>query len=171
MPSISQGLDTIYRLFIQPSVHIKEPGARRNARLLSGLLITIILFGLSSGIIQLIFIPDFISTFVFILVAIVILLFCYLASRTQYYKVSAVIASLIPSIAAYSNFVQHPDDVIAIGFMIIGVFLASMLLSLRVTILVASLNIITVIVTPLFVPAIMSEQIIAPVFLVVMFGG
>lgn len=163
---------SIIRWLIRPSEQLAEVGDRRNAQLLSGLLITVMVLGLLSGIVQLIFVPNFIITFIIVLASVAMLGIAYGLSRTRHYKLGALFASFIPSFGAYINFVQHPDDVIAVGFMLVGVLMASMLLSSRTTMILALLNVMAIIASPLFAQdPIMMNNLIAPFIFVIMLSS
>ena len=142
----------IYFLIEPPSV-ITDIQKKRQARLLSTLLLIIILLGSVSGIIQLLIVPGFLGTFVAIATAVIALLIAYAFTRTEYYLVAATIAALTPSMASYAALLTNTKDQSAFVFLLISVLLSSILLDQWFTIGFAALNLVGLLILPMLQPA------------------
>ena len=138
---------------IDPPPEITDAQQRHQSRLLSALLLIVILLGSVSGLVQLLIVPGFLSTFIAIGGAVVILAIAYALTRTRYYLFAATIASLTPFVASYICLLTNPKDESAIIFMLVGVLLSSILLNQWFTIGIASLNLLGLLLLPLLQPA------------------
>jgi PAS domain S-box-containing protein len=140
------------RFLIEPPPNITDIQQKRQARLLSALLLIIILLGSLSGIIQLLLVPGFFPTFVVVVGGVAILWVAYILTRTKYYLVAATLASLTPFIASYAALRTNSDDQSAFVFMLLSVLLSSILLNRWLTVGIAALNILGLLFLPYIQP-------------------
>jgi PAS domain S-box-containing protein len=138
---------------IEPPSEIIDIQQKRQIRLLSTLLLIVILLGSISGIVQLLTVPGFLSTFIAMAGAVLALSIAYLLTRTRYYLVAAMLASLTPAIASYVSLLTNPKDQSAFVFLLVSVLLSSILLNRWLTIGIAALNLLGLLLLPALQPA------------------
>jgi PAS domain S-box-containing protein len=143
----------IVRFLIEPPPNLTDIRQKHQIRLLSALLLIIIFLGGLSGIIQLLTVPDFYSTFVAIVSAVFVLCFAYVLTRMNYYLYAALLTAFTPFMASYIALMENTKDQSAFAFMLISVLLSSMLLSRWLTLAVALLNLLGLILLPVIQPA------------------
>lgn len=131
---------------------IRDIQQRRQSRFLSALLLTIVVVGGISAVIQLLLTPGFLPTFIFIMSAAIILSTAFVLGRTKYYPVAAIITSLTPFVVSYAALLSNTSDQSAFAFMLLSVLLSSILLNKRLSIGMAVLNIMAILVLPLIQP-------------------
>jgi signal transduction histidine kinase len=132
-------------------------GRRHRSELLARLLLTLVGLGLLSGLVQLAAVPDFLSTFLAMTVALAFLAGAYAISRTPAYRIAAVIACIAPTVACLAVVVQNPDDRIALSFMLLSVVFATTFLStcgacVMAAIVLTAVGLATILVPPLRSP-------------------
>jgi signal transduction histidine kinase len=110
---------------------------RRTARLLACLLLALTALGLAVAFAQLALVPNFRGTFVYIACAISVLGLAYVASRTHFYRISAMVACAVPVVACLAVGARNPDDHVWYAFMLIGVIFASVFFEIKVAVLAA----------------------------------
>ncbi len=166
---------SLWERVVAPSAALDDVGDRLRARLLASLLAAILAFGLLSGLVQLALVPGFLPTFRAMLAALAVLAVAYAASRTRAYRLGGALASLavIATCLAIPTF--SPDDHVWYAFLSLGVFIASVFLSLRAAALLAAVAILAVLgmaaLVPTLrhprelVPAVMFQLVFAPLVL------
>ena len=138
---------------IEPPPGITDIQQKRQVRLLSYLLLSIIPLGSASIIVQLLTVPDFLPTFLTVAGAIAIMSVAYILTRTRYYLVAATLTAITPSIASYASLLNNTLDVSSFGYLLIGVLLSSILLNQWFTLGMAALNLIGLLFLPSLQPA------------------
>jgi len=98
------------------------------------------------------------------------LLFAYVLSRTRYYLLAAWISIVTTQLVVFTMSAISPDSTILPYFLILGVFLSSLLLPLRATILVLALTLSGIALFPAVIPG-TSEGYIFNVFRFVLLVG
>jgi signal transduction histidine kinase len=126
---------------VAPSARLADPADRIRARLLAGLLASVVGAGFLSGIVQLALVPGFLPTFLIMNAALAVLAAGYVASRTRLYRAGGAIASLVPPAACLAVGAANPGDRVWYAFMTLGVLIASVFLSVRATVWLAGLSI------------------------------
>jgi len=143
----------LFQLLTDPPPAITDLQQRRQAQLLASLLLIIIPLGSLSAIIQLLAVPDFLPTFTAIAAALIVLAIAYAFIRASFYYVAAIMTVLIPPTAAYASLLTNPGDNIALGFLLVGVLLSSILLNSWFTASMALLNLLGLLLLPTLQPA------------------
>lgn len=92
------------RANFNPSAKLTDIGDRRRARLLSGILFTLVAFGALSGVVQLALIPGFLPTFTAMSVALSLLFGGYLLSRTEHFRIGALVGICVVILACAGLF-------------------------------------------------------------------
>lgn len=151
------------RFLIEPPPNVIDLQQRRQTRLLSALLLIIIVSGSISGLTQLIVVPGFQSTFNVIAVGVAVLIGAYILTRTKYYLVAALIASMTPSIASYAGLVNNTSDQSAFVFMLVSVLLSGILLNRWFTFGIAVLNLLGLALLPAIQPAWADTSLAGPI--------
>ena len=152
----------IWQRLTEPATALQKAAEQRQARLLASILVGLIPLGTLSITIQLFTVPNFAPTFRAVFLGIVILTIAYLLSRTVQYRWGAGLAAVIPAIASLLTIIANPADMIAFGFLLFGILLGSMFLSLRATIFLAAANVIGILLLPFLTPALMFVDLVAP---------
>jgi diguanylate cyclase (GGDEF)-like protein/PAS domain S-box-containing protein len=161
----------------EPSISIREPDLRRRARLLSSILIVLIpvsaimtllipLIGSSSLLSRAgwqLYFPSFTAAFLLIGV--------YVLSRTRYYRLTAVITIAIISATVYILQIFNPDATSLPYFLILGVFLSGLLLSLRTTFLLLVTTLVAFGLLRLFVPTMDAVGLYNAICFITLAGG
>lgn len=142
---VQKAQGTWWERLVAPHPAVTEIGERRRAQLLSTLLLIIIGLGLASGVVQLATIPSFVSTFIVMLGALVVLFLAYVLSRSAHPSAAAWVASLAPIAACIAVAVENPDDRVWYAFMMVGVLLASVFLSPRAAATVGAIAVASVV--------------------------
>jgi len=161
----------LWRWLTEPSPAVSEPDQRRQAQLLAGIMLSVVPLGLLLTIIPVrverpelpIFLdPEFqVAASAFIFCA-----FSYGVSRPRHYKVAAAFALTAGSVAI---FIAAIPDTPALSmnilvFLILPIILASTLLSLRATAIVAAGNLVGMVIFAYFVPQITLLDILTDAF-------
>ncbi len=128
--SAKTGPSLIWQRLVEPSAAIRDPVARRNARLLSIFLLCLFVLFLSINIAYLITIPDY-RVPVADLIGYGMLLLTYLASRSRYTAVAVVVLLIMFPLNVFSNVLDGTSLNVAatLSFMIPSYILASIFLS------------------------------------------
>ena len=179
--NVTKTKDRSYRLrlrarlerLIEPSNEIKDIQQRQQVRLLSGILLVIAVLGTLSAVVQLLTVPGFLPTFTAVIGAVIFLLIAYGFARTRYYLPAALLASVTPFIASYTGLITNPYDPAAFVYLLISVFLGSILLNRLFTLALALLNLLGLLLLPMLQPAwtlplifgVMSYHIIIPILI------
>ncbi len=154
-----------------PSPSIQASKHRYQARLLASLLIAFIPLAFLSILVQLLMVPDFERIFPTLLASLFVLTLAYMLSRTQHYKIGALITTATPLIAVFVTMVIDPTNTDTYFFVIISVMLSSVLLSWRWTAALAVATLLMAISLLLFNPALMFADIVTSlVFLTITSG-
>jgi signal transduction histidine kinase len=138
-----RGLSGIWEWAVEPHEDVAAGTDRQNARFLAGLLVVIVTLGSISAVLQLVLVPGFLPTFLAIFAALVVLASAYALARTTRYRVAGWLVSLAPVAACAMVAVQDPGDHVWYGFMLIGVLLATVVLSVRAAAWVALTSFLT----------------------------
>ena len=146
------------RALISPAATLERPGDRLRAELLAGLLLLLIVLGLLSGLLQLATVPDFLSRFLIISVALAILVGAYGVSRTRGYRLAALAACLVPVGACLMILSLDPYDPVALPFMSVAVLIATVFLPTYAACLTAGGVLAVVLALPLLDPAFASPE-------------
>jgi len=155
-----RGAQTTLKRLVAPSKRLWQLEDQRGASLLSALLLTMLLFG------TLMFIATtFLSGQAFSLplmlgqlIPYLLLLPAYILSRSNRYKLGALLTIAATWIGTYLNTLLNyaqlsaPED--SLGSLALVVLLAGMLFSVRSTIIVAMVCIVSIVMSPVFAPGI-----------------
>lgn len=125
-----------------PNAAIQNPQARREARLLSILLLAFTPMALIIAITQTILSENMILALVIGLSATLGNIFCYLLSRTQYYRVSALLIIADASFFCFAGMFTPPHQIEIIYFLSLSSVLAVSFLSPRMALLVNGINLL-----------------------------
>jgi hypothetical protein len=129
--SIGTALARTRRLLIAPSPSLTDVADRRHAELLAALVLTIVLLGTVSGVVQWLLVPRFGGTLARMSIALALLTGAYAVSRTRRYRAAAVLAALLPAAACYMVAIDNPADQVWYGFCLVGVVVSAALLPVR----------------------------------------
>jgi PAS domain S-box-containing protein len=110
---------------------VLEPGERRSARLLAGLLLCLAGVGVTSATAQLALREDFGPTYLAVMGAVVVLLAGYRLARSTRFRLAAVFASLVPVATGAAVGLLRPEDPAWFAFMTLGMVLAAAFLRVR----------------------------------------
>jgi signal transduction histidine kinase len=146
------------KTLITPADTLECPGDRRRAELLAGLLLLLISLGLLSGLVQLAAVPNFLSRFLVLAIALALLSGAYGISRTRGYRLAALAACLIPVGACLAILKHDPNDQVALPFMTVAVLVATVFLPMYAACLTAGGVLAVVLAMPLLVPALASPE-------------
>ena len=153
----------LWRWFIAPSSQIQAQDQRRQAVLLSGLLLVLMIVGTVIELITMALTkqPNYTgyrTTFA----AIFILALVYIVSRTQYIRPALILAVIITMLAIFITGWAQPFGVLGgfLDYLILPLWLAALYLSLRELILLVVLEIIGLLAFPLLVPEITLNRIL-----------
>jgi len=131
------GIETAWERLVAPAATVTGVGDRLRARFLAGLLLVVVVLGLSSGIVQLAVVPGFESTFRIMCVALTVLAGAYGLSRTRHFRVAGAFASLAPLVACAAVAIATPEDRAWWAFASLSVLFSSVFLPFGATVLVA----------------------------------
>jgi len=164
--SVAGRLGRVWHKLTEPSASIQELDRRRQARLLSSLLVALIVLVALATIFSLLSKssnlslqdPDLGAT----LIGLAVMLVVYRLSRTRFYTLAAVLTVAASSIATFAIALpeESPDDITVLVYLSMSVLLGSMLLSVRGTIILVAANVAGVLLFPLFVPQVAFVSII-----------
>jgi PAS domain S-box-containing protein len=149
--SFADQLQKIIRFLTEPST-TTDIHQRRQERLLTSLLLIIILLGGISGITQLLIVPNFLPTFIVMAGAVTVMSMAYVLTRSRYYLAAAILTSIVPCVVSYLGLLTNPGDQPAFVFLLIGVLLASVLLSQWFVIGITAINLIGLLILPILQP-------------------
>jgi signal transduction histidine kinase len=116
---------------IAPSPLLTDVADRRHAELLAALVLTILLLGAVSGVLQWLLVPRFAGTLARMSVVLVLLAVAYALSRTRRYRAAAVLAALLPAAGCFLVAIDNPADHVWYGFCLLGVVVSAALLPVR----------------------------------------
>ncbi|MEW5738207.1 MAG: ATP-binding protein [Myxococcota bacterium] len=126
--------------FVEPSPALSGVEDRERARLLSGVLLVIVLFGAATTVLQLVLVPGFFpETFFRVAGALTVLSAAWALSRTRHFRVAAWVAVAVPQAVTLVQGSTHPDDVSWWAFLLISPLFATMFFATRVAAVVAGL--------------------------------
>ena len=164
-------LASAWRRLTEPFPQVRAPDERRQARFLAALLVVLMPLGMLSATVQLLLVPGFAPTFVAIAIALGVLGYAYVLSRTARYRRGATLAVGTISLACFSSVTTNPRDVMAPAFLLLGVLIAKTLLGMRATAIVAALDAAGLLVLHAIHPVRESSQVLgASMFLVIASG-
>jgi len=135
---------------VEPLVAL-GPVERRKARLLAGLLLSLVVLGAISAAVQAATISTFQRTLIAILGALLVLAISYAGSRTQFYRFSAGLAVAAPALACIAVGVLTPDDHVWYCFILIAVVFSSLFFSVRTAATVAVAIFVALCLMPIWV--------------------
>ena len=148
----------LWRWLTEPSPALKEPERRRQAQLLTSLIILLVPLGFFVAAIPDTLNPDATvwtdPEVQIMLVVGVFMTICYGLSRTKYYMLTAVLGVMVSSLAIFLAAVpdDSPIDYIAFFYLVIPILLAGLFLSIGSAVIVAAANIVGMFLFPLLVP-------------------
>lgn len=161
---ILKPLSTFWQMLTAPHPSIQGIEHRRQARLLSSLLLPLVflpvLILIARTIIDAAFQPSWIAVLSFFILAL-----GYILSRTRFYKAGAVLAASLFPVSIFALAVQYTDPSelrSLLVYLVLGVLLGSMLFSVRGTAVLAVINLIALIVIPFVLPRVTFSTIIPP---------
>ncbi len=159
----------VWRFLTEPSNEIREPEARRRARLLSALLLPLLVLGVVATIIAPALTVEGYNpledpAFFTLLGGAVVVGIAYVLSRTRYYVAAAIITVLTISGAAFTTVATQPSqDERILSYLLLSVFLSSMLLPVLGTLLLAFGNLVVTLLLLTVVPQVSLDHIVASV--------
>ena len=165
-----------YRL-TEPSALILSSGLRRRARLLSSILVVITALSLTSIILvaamSALGITEPLQWQVYgpAFGAVLLLAFAYSISRTEHYVWAAMITIFSISAAGYVIEVLNPTSPRLTDYLVIGLFLSGLLLSLRATVWVLILNLTLLGLLRFLLPTVNSRTLFDDMTFVTIVGG
>ncbi len=169
--NLCQRIIKFVRWLTDPSPAIQEIEPRFQARFLSALLLTFLSLGVLAVTIQLFTVPGFEKIFPILAFSLFILALAYILSRTTYFKVSAFIAIIIPSIAVYANVVSDPSPTISILYVLISILFSSVLLSWWWTAVIVIINMAVASMLPYLIPELTGTDIAPSIGLLAILSG
>jgi HD-GYP domain-containing protein (c-di-GMP phosphodiesterase class II) len=155
------------RWLIAPTPQIKEQAQRRQATLLSAILLAIVFLGLTVEFIGLgQYGWEYTSTDQLAITTALILIIIYILSRTRYVRLAAILAIVGIIIAIYIIGWTDSGWVFAglFDFILIPIWLGSLYLSPGILIILIVANLITLLVFPIFVPQVPPDYILVSPF-------
>ena len=162
----------MWRWLTEPTGAIREAEHRRRARLLAALLVLLIPLGAVGAIIAPVLLdpaykplddPFFYTS----VVGLVVLAVSYLFSRSARYQLGAVLALLTISATTLASVAIFPQGVnTLLNYLAVEVLLASMLLPMYGTVLLALVNLLAALTLPLALPGIAMADIFNPLLFV-----
>jgi signal transduction histidine kinase len=155
------------RLLIAPSPSLTDVADRRHAELLAALVLTIVLLGTVSGVVQWLLVPRFAGTLARMLGALTLLTVAYALSRTHRYRAAAVLAALLPAAACYLVAIDNPADHVWYGFCLLGVVVSAALLPVRQAVTIALVIVAGVVAVCLAIESLRESQRMVPVLALV----
>jgi signal transduction histidine kinase len=146
-------LNQLSKIFLEPSTALDDLFKKRKARLLSVFLLMMFALFFSLNIAYYIFVPDY-ETATSDLIGYCFLLVAYLGSRTRYFKAAAGIVVIMFPVVVFSQVLDGTsiNPAVTLCYLIMQLLLASILLSVWVTAGLALLNIIGILLMPIFAP-------------------
>ncbi|MEP7136457.1 MAG: HD domain-containing phosphohydrolase [Chloroflexota bacterium] len=165
-PNPESVIDKLWRFFIAPSPKITEPDQRRQASLLSGLLIGIILLSIVSELNTIAFIEwknytGYRQTIIIVIFLGVI----YGISRTERVQLAARLAVFVASAGVYFIGWSTPQSVLGgiFDFMILPLWLGSLYLSLSELVIFIVTTLVTIVLFPLLTPQVtLDDMLVGP---------
>lgn len=163
----------VWRRFTEPAAAITSLEDRRRARLLSALLVILIPLGtMGAFVAPLLLDPGYQPLddpfFYVAAVGMILLIISYIVSRSARYQVGAVLALLAISGTSLGSVAVFPEGAQTILiYLAVDVLLASLLLPLSGTIILAVVNLMAAAMLPFFSPEIATESMFQPLVFVV----
>jgi diguanylate cyclase (GGDEF)-like protein/PAS domain S-box-containing protein len=161
----------------EPSGSIRDSGLRRRARLLSSILIVLIpLSAIMTLLVPLISSSELFSQagwqlYFLSFAAAFLLIGVYVINRSRYYLLAAAITIAIISATVYILQIFNPDATSLPYFLILGVFLSGLLLSLRTTFLLLITTLVAFGLLRLFVPTMDGVGLYNAICFITLAGG
>ncbi|MBC7876126.1 MAG: GAF domain-containing protein [Anaerolineales bacterium] len=156
----------LWRWFIAPSPRIEERDQRRQATLLSSLLLGIIILAslVESTTVALTEIENY-TGYRHTIAEVVILTVIYLLSRTHYVRLTGVLSVISLSLAGFITALAEPSGILGglLDYLIISIWIGSLFLKPGELALLMIANLIGLLFVPLFVPSIpLNDILIGP---------
>ena len=146
---------------VEPWV-VLDSTEHRKARLLAGLLFSLVMLGALSAVIQAVTVPNFRPTLLAMTGALGLLTLAYAGSRTRLYRLSAGLAAAAPALACIAVGVRTPDDRVWYGFILIAVVVASLFFSVRAAAVVAAVIFTALCLLPIWVLELRAPERLIP---------
>jgi putative nucleotidyltransferase with HDIG domain len=160
-------IQLIRRWFFEPSPKITEPDQRRQAALLSALLLLLMIAGALVELLTVLTIdqPHYIGYWASI-IGICIMALVYGLSRTQHIRFASVLAVFLVIAAIFLTGWAQPFSVLGglLDFLILPLWLGSLYLNLRELGLVLGIEVLGLLIFPLFIPEITFNDILVGPF-------
>jgi len=134
------GLARLWRLLTEAPTDMTSSERRRQVQLLSGLLIVVIVSGLTIALLQWLLLPGFGKVFAIIAAAALALLVTYVITRRGFYTVAAMLAIAVTLLASFAVIWVRPDVAIAYAYLVVNIFLARLFFAERGVLIVAAVN-------------------------------
>ncbi len=173
---MSEGTSILYRAarlwhrLTESRVEFNDPARRRGSKLLASVLVVLIAVGLSSGVLQLVFVAGFLTRFLIILAAISILGLTYLANRAGHHHAAAFATALVPVLASAGIAVANPQDPAWFAFSALSVLLASAFFAWPTVLAIAAIAILAIAVVCWSLPGVGESAPVALPFNVIVAG-
>ena len=157
----------LWRWFIAPSPQIEAQDQRRQATLLSGLLLALMIVGILAEFMTVIFInqPNY-TGYRESIAAVFIMAIVYGISRTRHIRAASILAVMLVMLATFVSGWAQPFGVLGgfLDYLILPLWLGSLYLSLRELVLLVVMEIIGLLVFPLLTPEITLNDILVGPF-------
>jgi diguanylate cyclase (GGDEF)-like protein/PAS domain S-box-containing protein len=160
-------LARLWQRLIDVPAGIDDHGCRRQTQLLAATILLLVVLGAIAILIEVLFVPNFRSTFISTAIGLVALLIAYALARRGHYSAGAVIAVTVVAIIGFGIVLLNPRDAFAFAFLVFGPFLAALFFSGTgvVVTTVAVLLGITVVLPAWGVRPPDGDPMVAPIFL------
>lgn len=119
---------------------VVDPLRRHQVRLLSGLLLVSMLFGLASAMLQWLMLPAFSPILTIATVAMLSQAVAYVITRKGYYIAGAMLAIAVIMLASFAAIAVSPADSMAYAYLIVSIFLARLFFATRGVLIVTAAN-------------------------------
>ena len=166
----SPSTDTVKRSFwqrlVEPVAMITKAGERRQARLVSSILLVVML-AMSFGVLANTFILKALTTAYILAGSAIVLGVAYILTRTKYYwlgvPILLVVTALYSTISVIIGNNYTSEGLLTIFvFNILAILLSSTLASFRATIFLSAANFLVMLLLPIFIPAILYGNMVVP---------
>ncbi len=166
----------LWRRLTEPDDAVKQPEHRRQARLLAGILVFLIPLGLAASVVPPLLTPrpgySYLRDpgFIGAMTGLLFLIIAYVFSRTQHYTIGSTITVVVIPVMAFGAVIADPTlfELIMV-YLSLVILLASLLFSIRGTLITVVALLLALEIVPLFIPGMAPSS--RPVINMLIFNG
>ena len=127
--------------FTTPIINLVDLEQYRQAKLLAVILGILISLGLFSWFLQILFYSFNTVPPSYIFFVVLLLFVAHALNRQGIYTSAAILTAMVPSLVCFLVIMENPSDVFGYFYLLVGIFLSSVLLTMRIVVFIAVANV------------------------------